>query len=230
MQKVGFVGIGKIGLPICANLIKSGYAVVGYRRSSLAEFEALGGIAARSPAEVSAQTDIVFTCLPDAAALEEVMRGPHGLVASALCMHLGAFGSATKVKLVNNLLVALHIAGTAQAMAIGLKTGVDPGLLIKAVAQGSGGSTQFAIRAPWMAERRFMPQQGAAAVLGHYLEGCKALAHEVGVPTPLLDCLVDVYERATPGIGDRDVAAIIEFFEAGSPAKSKQASQQEHTT
>ena len=52
MQKVGFVGIGKIGLPICANLIKSGYAVVGYRRSSLAEFEALGGIAARSPAEV----------------------------------------------------------------------------------------------------------------------------------------------------------------------------------
>jgi 3-hydroxyisobutyrate dehydrogenase-like beta-hydroxyacid dehydrogenase len=301
MQKVGFVGIGKIGLPISANLIKSGYAVVGYRRSSLAEFEALGGIAARSPAEVSAQTDIVFTCLPDAAALEEVMRGPHGLVASArnnqvvvelgshplsvkqryiapladkgvvfldgevsgtpgmvaqrkgviylggpaaavtrvepivagfadLCMHLGAFGSATKVKLVNNLLVALHIAGTAQAMAIGLKTGVDPGLLIKAVAQGSGGSTQFAIRAPWMAERRFMPQQGAAAVLGHYLEGCKALAHEVGVPTPLLDCLVDVYERATPGIGDRDVAAIIEFFEAGSPAKSKQASQQEHTT
>jgi 3-hydroxyisobutyrate dehydrogenase len=230
MQKVGFVGIGKIGLPICANLIKSGYAVVGYRRSSLAEFEALGGIAARSPAEVSAQTDIVFTCLPDAAALEEVMRGPHGLVASALCMHLGAFGSATKVKLVNNLLVALHIAGTAQAMAIGLKTGVDPGVLIKAVAQGSGGSTQFAIRAPWMAERRFMPQQGAAAVLGHYLEGCKALAHEVGVPTPLLDCLVDVYERATPGIGDRDVAAIIEFFEAGSPAKSKQASQQEHTT
>ena len=83
MQKVGFVGIGKIGLPICANLIKSGYAVVGYRRSSLAEFEALGGIAARSPAEVSAQTDIVFTCLPDAAALEEVMRGPHGLVAAA---------------------------------------------------------------------------------------------------------------------------------------------------
>jgi 3-hydroxyisobutyrate dehydrogenase len=145
-------------------------------------------------------------------------------------MHLVSFGSATKVKLVNNLLVALHIAGTAQAMAIGLKTGVDPGLLIKAVAQGSGGSTQFAIRAPWMAERRFMPQQGAAAVLGHYLEGCKALAHEVGVPTPLLDCLVDVYERATRGIGDRDVAAIIEFFEAGSPAKSKQASQQEHTT
>jgi 3-hydroxyisobutyrate dehydrogenase-like beta-hydroxyacid dehydrogenase len=177
MQKVGFIGVGKIGLPICANLIKSGYTVVGYRRSSLAEFEKLGGIPAHSPADVGAQTNIVFTCLPDAAALEEVVRGPQGLLKSArrgqvvtelgshrvaikqryvaplaekgvafldgevsgtpgmvaqrkgviyragpadavktvepvvagfadLCMHLGAFGNATKVKLVNNLLVA----------------------------------------------------------------------------------------------------------------------------
>jgi 3-hydroxyisobutyrate dehydrogenase-like beta-hydroxyacid dehydrogenase len=285
MQKIGFVGIGKIGLPICGNLIKSGYSVVGYRRSSLAEFEKLGGIPAPSPADVGAQADIVFTCLPDAAALEEVVRGPAGLLKSArhgqivvelgshpvpvkqryiaplaekgavfldgevsgtpgmvvqrkgvvylggpsdavkrvepvvagfadLCMHLGAFGSATKVKLVNNLLVAVHIAGTAQAMAIGLRIGVDPELLIKAVAQGSGGSTQFAIRAPWMAERRFTPVQGAPDVLAHYLDGCKGLAGEIGVATPLLDCLIDIYARATPGIGERDVAALLEFFEA----------------
>ncbi len=63
-------------------------------------------------------------------------------------MHLGDFGAATKVKLVNNFLVALHIAGTAQAMALGLKTGVDKDLLVKAVATGSGGSLQFGIRAP----------------------------------------------------------------------------------
>ena len=202
MQKIGFIGIGKIGLPICGNLIKGGYAVVGYRRSSLAEFEKLGGVPAQSAADVGAQTDIVFTCLPDAAALDEVVRGPQGLLKSArrgqivielgshrlpvkrryvallkergvefldgevsgtpgmvaqrkgviylggpadavktvepvvagfadLCMHLGPFGSATKVKLVNNLLVALHIAGTAQAMAIGLKIGVDPDALDK---------------------------------------------------------------------------------------------------
>jgi 3-hydroxyisobutyrate dehydrogenase len=301
MDTVGFIGVGKIGLPVCENLIKSGYKVLGYRRGSLADFEKAGGTPAKSPAEIGKQCNVVFSCVPTAEAMDEVVNGANGLIHSArpgqiivelgshpvpakekqvaplakkgaayldgevsgtpgmvaarkaviylggdaeaakkvepvikgfadLCLYFGPFGAATKVKLVNNLLVALHIAGTAQAMAIGLKTGVDPGLLIKAVAQGSGGSTQFAIRAPWMAERRFMPQQGAAAVLGHYLEGCKALAHEVGVPTPLLDCLVDVYERATPGIGDRDVAAIIEFFEAGSPAISKQASQQEHTT
>ena len=300
MQKVGFIGVGKIGLPICANLIKSGFTVVGYRRSSLAEFENLGGIPARSPADVGAQTDIVFTCLPDAAALEEVVRGPQGLLKSArsgqvvtelgshraaikqryvaplaekgvafldgevsgtpgmvaqrkgviylagpadavkavepvvagfadLCMHLGTFGSATNVKLVNNLLVALHIAGTAQAMAIGLKIGVDPALLIKAVAQGSGGSTQFAIRAPWMAERRFTPAQGLPSALTHYLDGCKDLADEAGVATPLIDCLIEVFARATPEIGERDVAAMIEFFETNHLVRTNNENHKERT-
>ena len=33
METIGFVGVGKIGLPIAENLIKSGYRVLGYRRS-----------------------------------------------------------------------------------------------------------------------------------------------------------------------------------------------------
>lgn len=284
MQKIGFIGVGKIGLPICDHLIKKGYTVVGYRRSSLSDFEKLGGVPARSPADVGAQADIVFTCLPNDAALEDVINGPDGLLKSArsgqivvefgshpvpvkqkyiaplaakgaafldgevsgtpgmviarkaviylggpadavkkvepvvaafadLCLHLGDFGAATKVKLVNNFLVALHIAGTAQAMALGLKTGVDKDLLIKAVATGSGGSTAFAIRAPWMAERKFTPQQGSAAGLAHYLDTAKDMAKDAGINTELLDCLIDVYSRAVPAIGDRDVAAILEYFE-----------------
>jgi 3-hydroxyisobutyrate dehydrogenase len=39
-------------------------------------------------------------------------------------------------------------------MALGLKAGVDVDLMIKAIATGSGGSTQFGIRAPWMAQPR----------------------------------------------------------------------------
>jgi 3-hydroxyisobutyrate dehydrogenase-like beta-hydroxyacid dehydrogenase len=284
VQTIGFVGVGKIGLPICTHLLKSGYRVVGYRRSALAEFESLGGVRAASAAEVGAQADIVFTCLPSDEALEEVVHGPDGLLQSArpsqiivefgshpipakqkyvapfagkgatfldgevsgtpgmvaarkgviylggpadavrtiepvvaafaeLCLHLGEFGAATKVKLVNNLLVALHIAGTAQAMALGLKAGVDKDLLIKAVASGSGGSTQFGIRAPWMAERKFMPQQGSASGLAHYLDTAKDMADGMNVATPLLDCLIDIFAQAVPAIGERDVSAILEFFE-----------------
>ncbi len=54
METVGFVGVGKIGLPICDNLIKSGYRVVGYRRSSLAVFLKLGGVPCYSPALMGA--------------------------------------------------------------------------------------------------------------------------------------------------------------------------------
>lgn len=56
MTRVGFISVGKIGLPICEHLIRNGYTFVGYRRSPLEDFKKLGGIAARSAAEVGAQT------------------------------------------------------------------------------------------------------------------------------------------------------------------------------
>ncbi len=284
MQTIGFVGIGKIGMPISENLIKSGYRVIGYRRSSLADFEKIGGVPARSAAEVGAQADIVFSCLPSDAALEEVVQGPHGLVQAARpgqivvelgsypvpikarqiaplaekgaifidgevagtpgmvsarkgvvylagdaeackkiepvvagfadsCIYFGEFGAASRVKLINNLLVSINIAATAEAMALGLKAGVDVNSMIKAIANGSGGSTQFAIRAPWMAERRFKPLQGPIPGLQHYIEMVGKFADEVGVATPLLDRTAELFERfVAMGLSDCDGAAMIDVI------------------
>src|SRR5262249_29542292 len=83
MNTVGLVGIGKIGLPVADNLIKSGSRGVGYRRSSLAAFEKIGGVPARSAADVGTQADVVLTCLPSTEALDDVVHGPHGLIPSA---------------------------------------------------------------------------------------------------------------------------------------------------
>src|SRR5258708_10239319 len=83
MESIGFVGVGKIGLPIAENLIKSGYRVLGYRRSSLADFEKLGGVPARSAADIGAQAEIVFSCLPSSEALDDAIQGPNGLAKSA---------------------------------------------------------------------------------------------------------------------------------------------------
>jgi 3-hydroxyisobutyrate dehydrogenase-like beta-hydroxyacid dehydrogenase len=285
METIGFIGMGKIGLPICEHLLKGGYRVVGYRRSSLRDFEKLGGVAARSAADVGEAADIVFMCLPNDDALEEVVNGPAtglktsarpgqivvefgshavpvkkryiaplaekgavfldgevggtpGMVAARkgviylsgeplaceklrpivnsfaeICLNLGAFGASTVAKVINNILVGMHIAGTAQAMAIGLRAGVDADLMIKAIANGSGGSTQFGIRAPWMAQRKFLPLQGSAPGLVNYLERGKELADEVGIDAPLIEYLLDFFRRALPIIGERDVAAIIEVFE-----------------
>ena len=286
METVGLVGVGKIGQPIAENLIKSGYRVLGYRRSSLAEFEKIGGTPARSPAEIGAQADIVFSCLPSSQALEEVVNGPGGLVKSARagqivvelgshpvpekerhvaplaakgatfldgevsgtpgmvsarkaviylagdkeacakaervvhgfadsCLYFGPFGAASRVKLVNNLLVAVHIAATAEAMALGLKAGVDVDLMIKAIATGSGGSTQFGIRAPWMAQRRFLPAQGTAPALQHYFDMIGEFADSVGVATPLLDRAVELYDKFIQmGLGEQDVAAMVDVISA----------------
>jgi 3-hydroxyisobutyrate dehydrogenase-like beta-hydroxyacid dehydrogenase len=292
METVGLVGVGKIGLPIGENLIKSGYRVVGYRRSSLAEFEKVGGIAGRSAADVGAQADVVFSCLPSSQALEEVVQGPHGLIKSARrgqiivelgshpvpdkerhvaplaakgavfldgevsgtpgmvsarkaviylagdkeacakaerfvggfadsCLYFGPFGAASRVKLVNNLLVAINIAATAEAMALGLKAGVDIDLMIKAIATGSGGSTQFGIRAPWMAQRRFLPAQGTASALQHYFDMIGEFAASVGVATPMLDRAIELYDKfMAMGFGEKDVAAMVDVVSALPRAKA----------
>ncbi len=286
METIGFIGVGKIGLPISENLIKSGRRVVGYRRSSLAEFEKAGGVPARSAADVGAQADIVFSCLPSIEALDDAVQGPRGLVHSArpgqiivelgshavpdkerqiaplqekgaifidgevsgtpgmvaarkgaiylagdaqacktiepvvagfaeTCLYFGPFGAASRVKLVNNLLVALNIAATAEAMALGLKAGVDVPLMIKAIASGSGGSTQFAIRAPWMAERRFQPVQGTVPALQHYFDLIGDFANSVGVATPLLDRAAELYQRYIDmGFAGDDVARMVDVIGA----------------
>ena len=66
METIGFVGVGKVGLPICRHLIKAGHRVLGYRRNirALAEFEKAGGIAAKSSADATAtQTSSSRVCL-----------------------------------------------------------------------------------------------------------------------------------------------------------------------
>src|ERR1700678_2366099 len=102
MDTVGFVGIGKLGTPISQNLIKSGFRVVGWRRSSLAEFEKFGGVAARTPAEVGAAADIVFSCMPSPEALDDIVRGPNALVQSArpgqTVLELGSHPLAVKTR------------------------------------------------------------------------------------------------------------------------------------
>ncbi len=293
MQTVGFVGVGKIGMPISENLIKSGFRVLGYRRGSLAEFEKIGGVPAKSPAEIGAQCDVVLSCVPTAEAMDEVVGGPKGLIHSArpgqiivelgshavpdkekhvkplaakgaayldgevsgtpgmvsarkaviylggdadaakrvepvikgfadMCLYFGPFGAASKVKLVNNLLVAINILSTAEAMALGLKAGVDVDLMIKAVASGSGGSTQFGIRAPWMAQRKFHPVQGAPAQLFHYFDLIKDWADSTGTATPLLDRAVEVYQKCIDmGLGDtHDVAVMVDVINAMPRKKS----------
>ncbi len=93
-MRVGFIGLGNMGLPMAANLLKAGFALTVYNRtrSRAEELAALGASIADSPAELTRGADIVLSCLADVAASREVFLGPNGVVASAragqiLCDH-----------------------------------------------------------------------------------------------------------------------------------------------
>lgn len=78
MDRVGVIGLGKMGLPIAGNLIERGFGVIGYRRSGSPELADAGGIVAASAAEVAAGADVLLSIVPDADAVEEVIGGPQG--------------------------------------------------------------------------------------------------------------------------------------------------------
>jgi 3-hydroxyisobutyrate dehydrogenase-like beta-hydroxyacid dehydrogenase len=79
-MKVGFIGLGNMGAPMAANLLRAGHELVVYNRTpSRAEpLAAEGARVARSPAEAAAGAEALLTMLADDAALEAVMLGEEG--------------------------------------------------------------------------------------------------------------------------------------------------------
>jgi len=81
--RIGFVGLGIMGLPMAKNLLDAGFPVVGHNRSpepvdDLVEY---GGEGAETPAEAAERADVVITCLPDTEVVEAVMRASDGVMA-----------------------------------------------------------------------------------------------------------------------------------------------------
>lgn len=84
MKRVGFIGVGTMGEPMAANLLKAGFEVVimGHRNPAPVErLVAAGAKKAGTPAEIAAQTDVVMLCLPNDAVVEEIVLGPNGVLA-----------------------------------------------------------------------------------------------------------------------------------------------------
>jgi 2-hydroxy-3-oxopropionate reductase len=83
--KIGFIGLGIMGAPMAANLVKAGYPVTAYNRSPAAagRLADLGGRAATSLGEAVREADVVITMLPDTPDVEAVVLGADGVLANA---------------------------------------------------------------------------------------------------------------------------------------------------
>jgi len=83
--RIGFIGLGLMGKPMAGHLLKAGFPLTVHNRSrgAVAELVAAGAQEVHSPKEVAAQSEIVFTCLPDSPDVEQVVLGPNGIMDAA---------------------------------------------------------------------------------------------------------------------------------------------------
>ena len=83
--RVGFIGIGNMGLPMSTNLLKAGYTVTAFDRAQdrLDANVSLGAKRGGSIVEVVGESDVVFTSLPNDAVFRAVALGAEGVVNSA---------------------------------------------------------------------------------------------------------------------------------------------------
>jgi 3-hydroxyisobutyrate dehydrogenase len=85
MVAIGFIGLGNMGGPMAANLVKAGHAVAGFDLAAplLDAFVEAGGARAASVAEAAKGRDIVVTMLPAGPHVREVYTGKDGILAHA---------------------------------------------------------------------------------------------------------------------------------------------------
>lgn len=281
IDRIGLLGLGIMGSAVAPNLLRAGFSVVGFdpdpaRREIL---HSAGGRSVESPIAVAQSADVIISLLPSAQALQDVIAGSDGLLASgqsgliliesstlsleeklaanavgapalmildcplsgtgaqaltkdlvvyasgdssaiARCRSvfdgfarahhdLGDFGNGTKMKLVANLLVAIHNVAAAEAMVLGMKSGLDPQNLYRVIADGAGGSRMFSVRGPQMVADHYEPATMKLDIWQKDMKIIAEFAAAMSAPTPLLKACAPIYSAAVEqGRGHQDTAAV----------------------
>jgi 2-hydroxy-3-oxopropionate reductase len=83
--RIGFIGLGLMGLPMARNLLAAGFDLLVHTRTPAKARPLLeaGATEAGSPAQLAAESDVVLTMLPDSPDVAAVMRGDIGVLAGA---------------------------------------------------------------------------------------------------------------------------------------------------
>ena len=125
----------------------------------------------------------------------------------------GAFGNAARMKLITNYLVGVHTLAAADALAMGMRLGLDPRAMVAALAPSAGGSTMLAVRGRMMAEADYA--EGDMAGFVRFFDLLRAALAEAGaVPGSALLETVEAQYRAAIAAGHdgRDIAAIHDWL------------------
>jgi putative dehydrogenase len=124
--------------------------------------------------------------------------------------YLGRFGNGSVMKFIANLLVAVHNVSTAEAFALGIRAGLDRGVVWESIRDGAGSSVIFDKRGQLMIHEDYLPATAKISMFVKDVGIVRDYARHLDLPTPLLDATASLYDRAqADGLGDHDAAALL---------------------
>lgn len=290
MLRVGFIGLGAMGGAMARNVSRAGFplAVWARRRESAQPILSLGAEWADSPAELARRSDVVITIVTNSPDVEEVVRGPAGLLEGAAnglvivdmstispsvsrelaqaaaeksvifldapvsggtqgadagtltimvggeetglerarpvleamgqnVFHVGPSGTGEVIKLVNNILVGVIAAATAEALVLGARAGADVEMMARVVATSTGASWQLANQFPLRAFSGTFKPGFMTDLLCKDLDLALSLGDEQHSPLFLTALARQLYGEAQgSGYGRDDYTSVLRVLEAAA--------------
>ena len=290
-MKLGFIGLGVMGRPMALNLMKHGHQMGVYARrpQSVAPLIAAGAVGYKTPAELAAACDVIFTVVTASGDFEQVALGENGIIqgrgpaawwstwrrfrrswcamsrghlrkrASTCSMrpvsggpmgaeqatlsimaggkgpvferikplfeclgktilHMGDHGAGQITKACNQLLLVVTAQGSAEALSLAARCGVDPAKVREVMLGGIAASRVLELFGKRMVERDFAA--GIEARLYHKdLHIALDLVHELGLAAPAAALAMQTVNAVIGrGEGRNDLSALIKVVEGMSKA------------
>ncbi|RTE09853.1 NAD(P)-binding domain-containing protein [Paenibacillus whitsoniae] len=133
MKRIGFIGLGTMGKPMAANLLRKGFMVTVYNRTAgkTDELEQLGAEVGVTPAAVARSSDVVITMLSHDAALLDIFYSENGVLSgihpALTIVDCSTVSPQTSQKLASEL--AAHFVDYLDAPVTGTKPAAEAGTL-----------------------------------------------------------------------------------------------------
>ena len=285
--KIGIFGLGIMGGAIAKNLVDAGYQVFGYDPDAVQckQAQNVGVKLSGSAKEIAENTNIMFSSLPNADALDETVselvelsesecsagilielstldlvakeRSQARLVAAGIDLldcpisgtgqqaksgdivlfasgdqtvftecsrifksfaknsyYLGEFGNGTKMKLIANLLVAIHNVASAEAVILAKRSGLNMEQFYKVISSSPCSSKIFELRAPLMIDNTFEPATMKLDVWQKDMKLIREFADNTESPVPLFATTEPLYQAAIDAnLGQQDTAAVCSILQ-----------------
>jgi 3-hydroxyisobutyrate dehydrogenase-like beta-hydroxyacid dehydrogenase len=134
-------------------------------------------------------------------------------------VYVGPAGQAMVLKLVANLLVALHSAAAAEALHLARQAGLDPAVALEVLSGSAAGSRMLEVRGPLMVRGEY-PAQMKLDIFMKDLHLIQEAAAAAGAALPLTDTAERLFAAAAgTGHGDEDLAVVLTALAALSPRR-----------